>query len=403
MSSLQQKPNARPALGKGLASLLPGASASPPALARQLMGEIPPASAQGTTPPLPGGAPQAEAGGAKERIPGITLADVEQIVPNQYQPRRDFSEGALQELAESIRTHGVIQPLIVRRGEDGKLHLIAGERRLRASKLAGLKQVPVVIRKTSDKEKLELALIENIQREDLNCVEVALSYFQLSEDFRLTQEEIAKRVGKDRVSRIWRKEGLKVPKKHKPRGRLWLNNGSCVRLRAERVNHVWSYDFVTAWTHDGRVLRLLTLIDEYTRECLTIQVARRIGAQEVIEALADVMLVRGVPGHIRSDNGPEFTAKALREWLQRIGAHTLYIEPGSPWENGYCESFNGTLRDELLNGEIFYSLKEARILIERWRRQYNEIRPHSSLGYRPPAPAACSPQPLLLAQPQAVQ
>ena len=211
------------------------------------------------------------------------------------------------------------------------------------------------------------------------------------------------RVGRDRVSRIWRKEGLKVPKKHKPRGRLWLNDGSCVRLRAERANHVWSYDFVTAWTHDGRVLRLLTLIDEYTRECLAIQVSRRIGAQEVIEALADVMLVRGVPEHLRSDNGPEFTAKALREWLQRMGANTLYIEPGSPWENGYCESFNGTLRDELLNGEIFYSLKEARIMIERWRREYNEIRPHSSLGYRPPAPAACSPQPLRLAQPQMVQ
>ena len=211
------------------------------------------------------------------------------------------------------------------------------------------------------------------------------------------------RVGKDRVSRIWRKEGLKVPKKQRPRARLWLNDGSCVRLRAEQANHVWSYDFVTAWTHDGRVLRLLTLIDEYTRECLAILVARRIGAQEVIELLADIMLVKGIPEHIRSDNGPEFTAKALREWLQRIGANTLYIEPGSPWENGYCESFNGTLRDELLNGEIFYSLEEARIVIERWRREYNEIRPHSSLGYRPPAPAACSPRPLMLAQPQMVQ
>jgi len=115
------------------------------------------------------------------------------------------------------------------------------------------------------------------------------------------------------------------------------------------------------------------------------------------------MVSRGIPEHIRSDNGPEFTAKALREWLQRIGAKTLYIEPGSPWENGYCESFNGTLRDELLNGEIFYSLKEARIVIERWRKEYNEVRPHSSLGYRPPAPAACSPRPLMLAQPTMVQ
>jgi len=211
------------------------------------------------------------------------------------------------------------------------------------------------------------------------------------------------RVGKDRVSRIWRKEGLKVPKKQKPRARLWLNEGSCVRLRAERPNQVWSYDLVSTWTHEGRVVRLLTLIDEHSRECLAILTARRIGAQEMIEQLAEVMVSRGIPEHIRSDNGPEFTAKALREWLQRIGAKTLYIEPGSPWENGYCESFNGTLRDELLNGEIFYSLKEVRIVIERWRREYNEVRPHSSLGYRPPVPAACSPRPLMLVQPTMVQ
>lgn len=211
------------------------------------------------------------------------------------------------------------------------------------------------------------------------------------------------RVGRDRVSRIWRKEGLKVPKKQRPRGRLWLNDGSCVRLRAERPNHVWSYDFVTCWTHDGRPVRLLTLIDEFTRECLAIHTARHIGAQTVIEALAEVMLRRGVPQHIRSDNGPEFTAKALREWLEQVGAKTLYIEPGSPWENGYCESFNGTLRNELLNGEIFYSLKEAKVVIERWRREYNEVRPHSALGYRPPAPAACSPRPLMLPQPEMVQ
>lgn len=211
------------------------------------------------------------------------------------------------------------------------------------------------------------------------------------------------RVGKDRVSRIWRKEGLKVPKKQKARARLWLNDGSCIRLRAERPNHVWSYDFVTTWTHDGRVVRLLTLIDECTRECLAILTARRIGAQEVIELLAEVMLRRGIPEHIRSDNGSEFTAKALTEWLGRIGAKPLYIEPGSPWENGYCESFNGTLRDELLNGEIFYSLNEARIVIERWRKEYNEVRPHSSLGYRPPAPAARSPRALVLPQPEMVQ
>jgi len=193
-------------------------------------------------------------------------------------------------------------------------------------------------------------------------------------------------IGKDRVQRIWRREGLKVPKKQRPRGRLWLNDGSCVRLRPERPRHVWSYDFVSAQTHDGRSVRLLTLIDEFTRQCLAIRVARRINAFGVIETLADAMLKHGIPVHIRSDNGPEMTAKVVREWLAQIGSKTLFIEPGSPWENGYCESFNGKLRDELLNGEIFYSLKEAKIVIEQWRRHYNEKRPHSALGYRPPAP-----------------
>jgi putative transposase len=188
-------------------------------------------------------------------------------------------------------------------------------------------------------------------------------------------------VGKDRVQRIWRREGLKVPQKQRPRRRLWLNDGSCVRLRPERANHVWSYDFVSARTHDGRTIRMLTLIDEYSRECLAIRAARRLGRYEVIEALADVMLFRGTPEHIRSDNGPEFVAEELRKWLARVGVGTLYIEPGSPWENGYCESFNGKLRDECLNGEIFYSLKEAQIVIEKWRVEYNTRRPHSSLGY----------------------
>jgi putative transposase len=205
-------------------------------------------------------------------------------------------------------------------------------------------------------------------------------------------------VGTDRVSRIWRREGLKVPKKQRPRGRLWLNDGSCIRLRPQRRNHVWSYDFVEAQTHDGRKLRLLTLIDEYSRECLAIRVARRINSFGVIETLADVMLTRGVPEHIRSDNGSEMTAKIVRHWLGSLGTRTLYIEPGSPWENGYCESFNGKLRDELLNGEIFYSLKEAQIVIEQWRTHYNTIRPHSSLGYRPPAPETFNPMPSTLDQ-----
>jgi len=176
-----------------------------------------------------------------------------------------------------------------------------------------------------------------------------------------------------------------------------------VRLRPEYVNHVWSYDFVTAWMHDGRSLRLLTLIDEFTRECLAIEVRRRLGSQEVVETLAELMLLRGVPEPIRSDNGPEFTAKALRAWLQAVGARTLYIEPGSPWENGYNESFNGKLRDECLNQEIFYSLREAQVVIEGWRKEYNTVRPHSSLGYQPPAPATHRPAPLTLEQPHALQ
>ena len=137
----------------------------------------------------------------------------------------------------------------------------------------------------------------------------------------------------------------------------------------------------------------MTLIDEFTRECLAIRVARRINGFGVIETFADVMLQRGIPEHIRSDNGPEMTAKVVRSWFQKIGSKTLFIEPGSPWENGYCESFNGKLRDELLNGEIFYSLKEAKTVIEQWRKHYNTKRPHSALGYRPPAPVAYSPKP----------
>ena len=203
-------------------------------------------------------------------------------------------------------------------------------------------------------------------------------------------------VGCDRVQRIWRREGLKVPRKQRPRGRLWLNNGSCIRLRPQHRNHVWSYDFVEAQTHDGRKVQLMTLIDEFTRECLAIRVARRINSFGVIETMADVMLERGVPEHIRSDNGAEMTAKIVRGWFAKLGATTLYVEPGSPWENGYCESFNGKLRDECLNGEIFYSLKEASIVIEQWRKHYNTIRPHLSLNYGPPAPQTSSPQMLHL-------
>ena len=194
------------------------------------------------------------------------------------------------------------------------------------------------------------------------------------------------RVNHKRVQRIWRQEGLKVPQKQPKRGRLWLNDGSCIRLRPERRNHVWAYDFVFDRTHDGRVIKLLTVVDEYSRECLAIEVARRLTSRGVLRVLARLMLRHGLPEHIRSDNGPEFVAKAVRSWLARLQVGTLFIEPGSPWENGYIESFNGKLRDERLNGEIFYTLKEATVLIEIWRREYNQVRPHSSLGYQPPAP-----------------
>lgn len=189
-----------------------------------------------------------------------------------------------------------------------------------------------------------------------------------------------------RIARLWRREGLKVPVKQPKRGRLWLNDGSCVRLRAERGNHVWAYDFVEERSRDGRKIRMLCVVDEFSREALAIRVARRLNSSDVIDVLADLMITRGAPEHVRSDNGPEFVAKAVREWIANVGAKTAYIEPGSPWENGYVESFNGKLRDELLNREIFYTLREAQVLIEAWRRHYNAVRPHSALGWKPPAP-----------------
>ena len=189
-----------------------------------------------------------------------------------------------------------------------------------------------------------------------------------------------------RVERIWRREGLKVPARQPKRGRLWLNDGSCVRLRPERPNHVWSYDFVEDRTHDGRKFRMLNVIDEFTRECLAIRIGRRLRSTDVIDVLSDLFILRGAPGHVRSDNGPELVAKAVREWIDAVGSRTAFIEPGSPWENGFCESFNARLRDELLNGEIFYPLAEAKAVIESWRRHYNAVRPHSALGYKPPAP-----------------
>lgn len=174
------------------------------------------------------------------------------------------------------------------------------------------------------------------------------------------------RINHKRVERIWKQEGLKVPQNQPKRGRLWLNDGSCIRRRSEYVDHVWSYDFVMERTQDGRSIKMLNIVDEFSRECLAIKVKRRLNSFDVLETLGDLFLSRGVPKYIRSDNGPEFIAKELRSWLKRLNVETLYIEPGSPWENGYIESFNSRLRDEFLNGEIFYTLKEADTLLQWW-------------------------------------
>lgn len=205
------------------------------------------------------------------------------------------------------------------------------------------------------------------------------------------------KVGRDAVYTIWREEGLQVPQKQPKKKRLWLADGSCIRKRPEYPNHVWSYDFVHDRTHDGRPFKILNIVDEYTKENLAAFTRRRIRSQDVILVLAELFLKRGIPKHIRSDNGPEFVAKKLVKWLKYLEVRPLFIQPGSPWENGYCESFNGKMRYELLDGEIFYSLLEAQVVIEKWRNHYNTLRPHSSLGGRPPAPETLQPNLQLLA------
>lgn len=195
-------------------------------------------------------------------------------------------------------------------------------------------------------------------------------------------------VNHKRVERIWRQEGLKVPEKQPKRRRLWLSDGSCIRLRAEHANHVWCYDFVEDRTTDGRKYRILNIVDEFTRECMAAVVQRKFKADDVQAVLTDLFIEKGVPEHIRSDNGPEFIAHQVKDWLPKVGATTLFIEPGSPWENGYIESFNDKMRDEHLNGEVIDTLWEARVLTDRWKKLYNSKRPHSSLNYRPPAPEA---------------
>ena len=198
-------------------------------------------------------------------------------------------------------------------------------------------------------------------------------------------------VSDGRIERLSRREGLKVPRKQPKRGRLWLNDGSCIRLRPEYCDHVWSYDFVHYRTDDGKAFRTLNILDEYSRECLTIRAKRKLNSTDVIDVLTDLFILQGIPAFIRSDNGSELIAEAVRNWISAVGAKTAYITPGSPWENGYCESFNARFRDELLNGEIFYSLMEAQIIIEQWRKHYNTKRPHSALRYRAPTPEAIVP------------
>lgn len=194
------------------------------------------------------------------------------------------------------------------------------------------------------------------------------------------------RVNHKRVERIWREEGLRVPRKQPKRGRLYFNDGSCIRLRPVYQHHVWSYDFISDRLANGKKFKMLTVIDEFTRKCLAIRVDSRLKSDDVLDELSNLFLMEGMPAFIRSDNGTEFTARILQDWLRKLKVNTAYITPGSPWENGFNERFNGSLRDEVLNGESFTTLKEAQIIIEQWRQHYNTIRPHSALGYKPPAP-----------------
>jgi len=209
-------------------------------------------------------------------------------------------------------------------------------------------------------------------------------------------------VNHKRVQRIWQKEGLQVPYRRKFKKAKGSSENSCALKKAEYPNHVWTYDFITDQTEDGRKLKLLTVLDEFTRESPAIEVGRSMRAKDVIVVLEYLFVVRGVPKFIRSDNGPEFIADKIKKWLEQKDVGTLYIEPGSPWENGYIESFNGKLRDEILDREVFYSVKEAKVIVEDWRLEYNNHRPHSGLGYMTPAvfAAGCIPSASPTAQPQ---
>jgi putative transposase len=200
------------------------------------------------------------------------------------------------------------------------------------------------------------------------------------------------RVNRKRIYRLWIQEGLKVPQKQRKRRRLGFSENSCVRRKAKHKDHVWTWDFIHDRTTNGRTLKCLSVVDEYTRECLALEVDRSITSDKVIDVLVELFRIRGVPNHIRSDNGPEFIAAAIQQYLSTAGIDTLYVQPASPWENGYAESFHGRLRDELLNLEVFANLAEAKALAAHWKQEYNHVRPHSSLGYATPAAfaARCS-------------
>jgi putative transposase len=198
------------------------------------------------------------------------------------------------------------------------------------------------------------------------------------------------RVNRKRVWRLWKQEGLKVPQKQVKKRRVGNSDNGIVRQRASHRDHVWAWDFIFDRTSNGRSLKWLSIMDEYTRQCLALEVGRTMTAGDVIDVLIELTQTRGVPKHIRSDNGPEFIAAAIRRWLGSSGIEALYIEPASPWQNGYAESFHARLRDELLNAEAFETVAEARMLATRWRLDYNHRRPHSSLGYVTPAAFAAS-------------
>lgn len=198
------------------------------------------------------------------------------------------------------------------------------------------------------------------------------------------------RINRKRVWRLWKREGFKVPRKVRKRRGLGIGDNGIIRKRAESINDVWCWDFIHDRDERGRPLKWLLIEDEFTREGLALEVKRSMKATDVIDVLAELMLIRGVPRHIRSDNGPEFIAAAIRSYLERAGVKTLYVEPGSPWQNGYAESFGGRVRDEFLNQELFADLREAKGLSAWWKNEYNHRRPHSSLGYMTPAEFAAS-------------